>query len=177
MTPSANASATGIRINHTSGAYKFIQYDSSLDLNYQEQREKLRFSKNPNGYQQDILALNAVQESMFLRLTKKYDKEDLRCMPVNTRRKITKDYESAQFIIRKFILDEHYHLENKLINAMFPHVEIGSKISDYFFKTRIPTGVTLTSVGISKRQLISEFISKNLLPKDFFELSVENLSL
>jgi hypothetical protein len=68
-----------------------------------------------------------------------------------------------------------YKNETNLINSIFSHVNIGEKDFDWLIE--LPKSATLKKLGITTREVINEFIKRKLLPKNFYSLSPETITL
>lgn len=122
--------------------------------------------------------LNMVQRQMFRRLMyglKEYAPEQIASLSPSTLSKIVEDYKKAKRALHIMKAKKYYHAETKLMNAIFPTFNIGSKDHDWFLE--LPKHVTLRSLGISTKEVIDEFIRRKLLPKNFHSITIQNVSL
>jgi hypothetical protein len=124
----------------------------------------------------NVFEMNFLQEKMYNRLTKGiayYTKEEISMLSYREIKQIEDNFEKSKFIIRKMKVDSYYKTINKLVCAIFSTYNIGSKMRDYY-KVNVPLNITLKSLGITKKDVVDNFIEHRLLPSDFYSLSVEN---
>ena len=172
------------RCNHvTATAQGIISYDKNgkalmqrYDASYQSQTDNR--PKHIKRTQEEIekLHLNMIQRQMFRRLMyglTEYQPEQIAVMSPQIISKIVDDYKKAKRAIHVLKARKYFEPENKLINAMAPHVKAGDKDFDWFME--IPKEVTLRKLGITTVEVITEFIKRRLLPKDFFNLNPQNV--
>ena len=122
--------------------------------------------------------LNLIQRQMYRRLMyglKEYTPEQIAAMSPSSISKVVEDYKKAKRALHVLKAKKYFHAETKLMNALFPNQTIGSKDFDWYLD--LPKNVTLRSLGIGTKQVIDEFISRKLLPKNFYSLSPENVSM
>jgi len=165
-----SASKNGITISYdNSDRSSFIKY---------EQTNSLQIENNLNLKRKRIL-YNPVQQSMMNRLMKGltyYSEKELNAIPSEVRKLIDQDYEKAQFAIRKLKVNKYYYAENKLLNAIFPHIKLGSKIIDYYTGCADAINQSLNKLNISMEEVADSFIEHHLLPSDFKEFTPSYLS-
>lgn len=121
----------------------------------------------------DSIELNLVQREMYRRLIyglKDFTPEQVETMSPRTKYQLIVDFSKAQKVLNVMKAKKLYQAETKLFNAMLP-IKTGDRDSDWLLE--IPKQYTLKKLGISVRDIINEFIDKNLLPKNFFELKLE----
>lgn len=122
--------------------------------------------------------LNLVQRQMFRRLMyglKEFTPEQMSTMSPSAVVRIVEDYKKAKRALHVLKAKKFYQAETKLMNAIFPNMNIGSKDFDWYLD--IPKNVTLRSLGITTKEVLDDFISRKLLPKNFFTLSSETVEL
>jgi hypothetical protein len=122
--------------------------------------------------------LNMVQRQMFRRLMyglKEYTPEQMSTLSPSAISKIVEDYKKAKRALHIMKAKKYYYAETKLMNAIFPTFNLGSKDHDWFLE--LPKTVTLRSLGISTKEVIEEFVKRKLLPKNFFNITIQNVSL
>ena len=94
--------------------------------------------------------------------------------PVSISR-IVNDYNKANRALHVMKAKKLYKNETNLINSIFSHVNIGEK--DYDWLIELPKSATLKRLGITTREVINEFIKRRLLPRNFYNLSPETITL
>lgn len=122
--------------------------------------------------------LNMVQRQMFRRLMyglKEYTPEQMATLSPSTISKIVEDYKKAKRALHIMKAKKYYYAETKLMNAIFPSMNLGSKDHDWFLE--LPKNVTLRSLGISTKEVIDEFVKRKLLPKNFYNITIQNVSI
>lgn len=142
-----------------------VKYDKSL---YQNQRNN---SQNRFGG----LHLNTVQRSMYRRVMYglgDYTPEQIQEMDKVTRQAIETDHKRAKTAIDKMKYELTYAPVDKLFNAIFPHVQIGTKTYD--FHVSLPS---LRELRIGTKEVCETLIKAGLLPQNFFSITTESLAL
>jgi hypothetical protein len=122
--------------------------------------------------------LNMIQRQMFRRLMyglKEYTPEQMATMSPSAVTNIVEDYKKAKRALHILKSKRYYQAETKLLSAIFPNMELGTKDFDWYLD--VPKHVTLRSLGISTKEVIDEFITRRLLPKNFYNLTPENVSM
>ena len=114
-------------------------------------------------------------DSVSTRPSAEYTPEQIAAMSPSSISKVVEDYKKAKRALHVLKAKKYFHAETKLMNALFPNQNIGSKDFDWYLD--LPKNVTLRSLGIGTKQVIDEFISRKLLPKNFYSLSPENVSM
>lgn len=120
--------------------------------------------------------LNIIQRQMFRRLMyglKEYTPEQMSSMSPQAITRIVEDYKKAKRALHILKAKQFYEAETKLLAAIFPHTNLGK--NDFDWLVDLPKSVTLRNLGISTKQVIDEFITRKLLPANFYELSPENV--
>jgi hypothetical protein len=172
-------------VTFTEKSSQFVRYDNSAQARLEKENTR-QF-----GRTQDGLHLNPIQRAMYRQVMyglKEFSAEQLATMSSISQERIVRDHERANNvlqILKARVYYEKYHAaEIKLLNAIFSYgygrtgksfSPIGSKHSDNMVK--LPASATLYKLGISTRQVIGEFISANLLPQNFMQLSPQTLHL
>jgi len=172
----ASVSQKGVYSNYTDGTTSFNEYDAEIERLYQNQVLKQQASYKQFDKSMR-LTLNEIQIPMYTRLMKKYTESEMSFMKPWIKKALAEDYRKAQFLLRKMKFDKQYNAETKIVNAMFPHMKIGTKLIDYLYKNDLPKEVTLRSLHISQQEVVDEFIKNRLLPKNFYELTFTSLQL
>ena len=169
----------------TETAQGIISYDK--DGNQVIQRYDKTYQKKSDFKPKHILQtsqdlekihLNIIQRQMFRRLMyglKEYTPEQMAAMSPSVITNIVEDYKKAKRALHVLKAKRYYHAETKLLNAIFPNMEIGTKDFDWYLD--VPKNVTLRSLGISTKEVIDEFINRRLLPKNFYAVTPENVSM
>lgn len=122
--------------------------------------------------------LNMVQRQMFRRLMyglKEYTPEQMAVLSPSIITKIVEDYKKAKRALHIMKAKKYYYAETKLMSAIFPTFNLGEKDHDWFLE--LPKNVTLRSLGISTKEVIEEFVKRKLLPKNFFNITIQNVSI
>lgn len=165
-TKSITATAQGLNIYYErTQNLTTVKYDKSL---YQNQRNN---SVNRFGG----LHLNPIQRSMYRRVMYglgDYTPEQIQEMDKKTRSAIDADHKRAKAAIDKMKYELTYAPVDKLFNAIFPHVKIGSK--PYDFHVSLPS---LRELRIGTKEVCETLINAGLLPQNFFSISTETLAL
>lgn len=121
--------------------------------------------------------LNHAQRAMYRRLMyglKEYAPEEIAALSPSAISKIVTDYKRAKRVLHVMKAKKYYQAENKLLNSIFT-TKTGDK--DYDWYLELPKTATLRSLGISTKEVIDEFIRRRLLPRHFFSINPENVSL
>ncbi len=163
----ASAVLQGVYTNKQGQSY-FTRYEES----YQHKSDENNIIKN------ESYTLNEIQRSMYRRLMyglSEYTPEQKQAMSPQIISKIVYDSEKAKRIVHVLKVNEYYKAENKLFNTLFPNLNIGSRFADY--DIYLPKHATLNKLKISTEKVCTEFIKSNLLPWNFFKLTVDNATL
>lgn len=126
----------------------------------------------------DKVHLNFVQRGMYRRLMyglNEYSPEQLSALSPVSISRIVNDYNKANRALHVMKAKKLYKNETNLINSIFSHVNIGEK--DYDWLIELPKSATLKRLGITTREVINEFIKRRLLPRNFYNLSPETITL
>jgi hypothetical protein len=172
-------------VTFTEKSSQFISYDKSAQQRLQ--RDNTRQFRAT----QESLHLNPIQRKMYRQVMyglKELSPEQAAVMSPISLERIARDHERANKVLQilkaRVYYDRYHAAEIKLLNAIFSYgygrtgkvfSPIGSKHSDNMVK--LPASATLNKLGISTRQVIQEFISANLLPQNFMQLSPQTLNL
>jgi hypothetical protein len=177
MSKTIHCTAKGILIHHENHHKShFVPYAEELDQKYYQDKA----ARKSIVAEMEMLHLNPVQSTMYERLVRGlgyFSKSDIANMPQKTKSKIEAEHSKAQFLVRKLRVDAYFKAETKLLNAIFPHANIGSKVSDYYNGADVPRHVTNQRLGITKKVMIETFIQNRLLPVNFFDITVESTAL
>lgn len=122
--------------------------------------------------------LNLIQKNMYRRLMyglKEYTPEQISAMSPSTIKYIVNDHNYAKRIIQVMKAKKYYQAETKLFEAIFPQLKVTD--IDYDWMLEVPREATLAKLKISTKDVIIEFIRRKILPKNFFELSPDILTL
>lgn len=136
------------------------------------------FSSRSSTYQSEDIQFNLLQQIMYDKLVKGtgyYTKSELNNLPEHLIKLIKVKHSKAQFLVRKLRVDSYFKAETKLLNAIFPWVNLGSKMNDYYEGADVPNTVTNYSLGITKKVMVNTFIEHKLLPTDFLNISVTQI--
>lgn len=171
---SITATSQGYVTYDENGKARMMRYEDT----YQAKAEKR--SKNITKTKERIekLHLNLIQRQMYRRLMyglKEYTPEQIASFSPQTIEKIVDDYKRTKRYLHILKAKKLYSGETKIINAIFPQANIGSKDYDWFLD--LPKSATLRSLGISTKDVISELIRRKLLPRNFFELTPQTVKL
>ena len=148
-------------------------YDNSLQS---------KFEKNRNKKCNDTLEkleLNIIQRQMYRRLMYglyEYNSEQIASMSPETITKIVLDNDKAKKVLHVMKAKVYYKDEDTLVNAILPQAKEMAK-KDYNWFLPLPKEATLRKLGISTKEIVDKFIEKHLLPKNFYELSANTLTL
>ncbi len=170
----------------TATAQGIISYDKEgrqivqrYDRTYQSASSKNRTQRIQATMDEvEKIHLNLVQRQMYRRLMyglKEYTPEQISAMSPATISKIVEDYKKAKRALHVLKAKKYFHAETKLMNALFPNANIGSKDFDWYLD--LPKSVTLRSLSIGTKQVIDEFISRKLLPKNFYSINPETVTI
>jgi hypothetical protein len=165
------ATAQGLVAYNDMGNAVMIRY-----ARFQKTERKAHIQKT----QQEIekIHLNLVQREMFRRLMyglKEYTPEQVASFSPSTLTRIVEDYKKAKRALHVLKAKRFYYAETRLMNAIFPHAKIGEKDHDWYLE--LPKSVTLRSLGISTKEVVDEFVKRRLLPKNFHDITLENVKL
>lgn len=173
--PLITATAQGIISYDNNGNQVIERYNKKFQVRTSQQRTA---PIQATQSEMEKVHLNLVQRQMYRRLMyglKEYQPEQIAAMSPATISKIVEDYKKAKRALHVLKAKKHYAAETNLMNALFPNQNIGTKDFDWYLD--IPKNVTLRSLGISTKQVIDEFISRKLLPKNFYSLTPENVQM
>jgi len=167
-----SATATGIVITYeNTGNTLFVKYGESdfQDKPSRSERPRLKDIQNYNPVQQNML--NRIMKGVSF-----YSEKELSELPKNIVKSIASDHEKASFLLRKLKVNTYYHAENKLLNAIFPNVKLGDKIMDYYIGCNQVVALSFIELGIGMEAVVSNLIRNRFLPKNFNDLSLQELS-
>lgn len=165
---SISAKANGVEIYYEhSKRTVTIPYDKSL---YQNKSQSSRTEARRGFY------MNPIQRSMYRRLMyglNDFTQAEMGSLDKYTKEAILRDYEAAKAVIHRLKYEEYYSPVDKLFNAIFPHVKIGSRPSDILY-AELPS---LKDLRITTEKVCKALINSGLLPKNFFSITPETLAL
>ena len=171
---SITATSQGYVTYDENGKARMLRYDDSYQAKAEKRTQNIETTRN----RVQKVHLNLIQRQMYRRLMyglKEYTPEQIASFSPQTIEKIVDDYKKTKRYLHILKAKKLYSAETKIINAIFPHAKIGSKDYDWFLD--LPKSATLRSLGISTKDVISELIRRKLLPRNFFELTPENVKL
>lgn len=169
------ANAQGIISIDDHGKATFTRYDK-IYQNKSVTNSKVK--QTAKAVERESIHLNMVQRQMFRRLMyglKEYSPEQIAAMSPSALSRIVEDFKKAKRAIHIMKAKQYFRIETKLINEIFRHVKIGDK--DYDWLDPLPKEVTLRSLGISTKEVIDEFIRRKLLPRNYYEITLESPKL
>lgn len=165
---SISAKAHGVEIYYEhSKKTVTVPYDKSL---FQNKSQSSRKEVTRGFY------MNPIQRNMYRRLMyglNDFTQAEITSMDKYTKEAISRDYEAAKAVIQRLKYEEYYAPVDKLFNAIFPHVKIGSRPSDILY-AELPS---LKELKISTEKVCNALMNSGLLPKNFFSISPETLAL
>jgi hypothetical protein len=171
--------------NITATAQGLVSYDSNGKVQMERYAQTFQSKSNykpahiaKTSEDLEKIHLNMVQRQMFRRLMyglKEYNPEQIASLSPSALSRIVEDYKKAKRALHIIKAKKYYYAETKLMNAIFPSFNIGSKDHDWFLE--LPKNVTLRSLGISTKEVIDEFIKRKLLPKNFHTITIQNVAL
>ncbi len=171
-----HASERGIQVVGEDRQYnRFEGWDRHYDQTLQAKRQKQREARW--GYQEP--RMNPIQQSMYNRLLhglKEYTPAQLAAMDAREIERVKLDFKRAQDVIHRLKCDIYFDGANKLLNSIWPSMQIGSKTQDYL-TAYLPGELTLRRLRISTERVVERLINWKLLPTDFMTLSAETLEL
>lgn len=171
QTAVVTANSKGISYHDMPKGQRMVRYEG----------EPLAHKFNPNKKKVkhlETIHLNLIQRQMYRRLMyglKEYNFEQIECMSKHAISKVEADYKSAKRAVHVLKAKSCFMAETKLVNAMFRRTDIGKY--DYDWYLDIPKSLTLRKLGISPQNIIDDFISRKLLPKNFYILTPDLLKL
>lgn len=138
---------------------------------------KTRKSKKQQFTDNGKVYLNIVQRNMFRKLmygVQDFSAEQLHSLSTKAIEKIESNYRKAKKILHIYKAKKYYEAETKLLNAIFPHVNLGSIESDWIVD--LPKNeTTLNKLKISTKEVVDLFISHKLLPTNFYEITNDGI--
>lgn len=172
--PAVTATAQGIITYDKDGRQIVQRYDKT----YQKKSDYKPSHVAQTASDIEKVHLNMIQRQMFRRLMyglKEYTPDQMSAMSPSAITQIVEDYKKAKRALHVLKAKRYYYAETKLLNAIFPNANIGAKDFDWLID--VPKNVTLRSLGISTKEVIDEFIKRKLLPKNFYSITPQNVSL
>ena len=168
---SITASAQGTYATDKNGKVIVERYDKTYE-------SKSNYKPKHVQDTADRIHLNFVQREMYRRLMyglNEYSPEQNAALSSVSISRIVNDYYKASRALHVMKAKKLYQNETNLINSIFSHVNIGEKDFDWLIE--LPKSATLKKLGITTREVINEFIKRKLLPKNFYSLSPETITL
>ena len=165
---SITATAQGI-VTYTSNGSEFIKYDKLV------QNKKIMSSKIQRT--QESIYLNLIQRQMYRRLMyglKEYSPEQIASFSPSTLNRIVSDFKKAKQYLQIMKAKKLFHCETRIINAICLS-DIGKK--DYDWYLDLPKHITLRNLNISTKDVCDEFITRKLLPKNFYVINQQQIQL
>ena len=147
------ANRNGIMIYEKTGEYKFVKYEQ--DETQQPVRKKRSIS------------LTETQSRLYRRLMYGINSvsiDDIQSINAYEFEKINSRYIYAQKILNKYKSKKRYEQEDKLLQAIFKHIDFNS------IQGESSKNVPLRKLNISVEDTINMFIKEKLLPQNFYEL-------
>jgi hypothetical protein len=165
---SITATAQGI-VTYLDGKSEFVKYDKLA-------QNKISTNKRVQKTQ-DSLYLNLIQRSMYRRLMyglKEYTPEQIASFSPSTLNRIVSDFKKAKQYLQIMKAKKCFHSETRIINAICLS-DIGKK--DYDWYLDLPKYITLRNLGITTKDVCDEFITRKLLPKNFYSINQQQIQL
>lgn len=166
----------------TANSQGIVVHDKDGKLNLQKYADtyqsKSEFKNKKVQETADRIHLNFVQRQMYRRLMyglNEYSPEQIAAMTPSVISKVVNDYQRASRTLHVMKAKIFYKKETDLVRSIFPHAKIGEK--DYDWLMELPKSATLKRLGIGTKEIIDEFIKRKLLPKNFLQISPENIEL
>jgi len=147
------------------------------DKSYQAKNDVLSSKQQKTKNTVDNLNMNLIQRQMYRRLMyglKSYSPEQIASMSSASIKRVVDDYSETKRAIHIIKAKKCFQGETKLLNKIFNR-DIGKYNSDWYMD--IPKYLTLRKLDISIKTVINELIRKRLLPKNFYELSSNTITL
>jgi hypothetical protein len=157
----------------------FERYDKKYQNNVKARTQNVQKTQS----QVEKIHLDMIQRAMYRRLMyglKEYTPEQVASMSPKSLSRIAEDFKKAKRAIHVLKAKLYFAPETNLVNALLDMEKsnmerIGER--DYDWYLELPKKVTLRTLGIGTRQVIEEFIKRKLLPKNFWNINSENVSL
>lgn len=171
MTKTQVATATGQGVVYHGKYSKLVPYD-------RVQKPKKKVSKTSG----DNVYLNMMQRGLYRRLMyglKDYTPDQIACISPASLQKLMDDFRRTKRVLHVMKAKIYYAPHTRLINALLPKDVAFEKIGerDYDWFLDLPKTVTLKSLGITTKEVIDELISRKLLPKNFWDITNDNINL
>lgn len=149
-------------------------YANSLEARIAEHRQTRASVTGPDA----PLQLNPVQHSMYRRVMyglREYTDAQKHGMSPYELAKVVRDHKKCDQVLHRLKVDTLYGGVNRIFNAIWPALAIGTKTSDYMVK--LPADATLNKLKIDTRQIVDTLMAQHLLPANFLSLSGLDLDL
>jgi hypothetical protein len=168
-------------------AYKGDKKPSTFQK-YENTYHQKGFERNGNIQQTvEKLELNLIQRQLFRRLMygiSDFSQEELIALSPQSITQIVLNYEKAKKALHVLKAKKYYHDTNKLMDSVIAANFEKRSEKEYVPKNRdcdwylpLPKYATLNKLGISTKEIVEDFIRRSLLPKNFFQVSMENIQL
>lgn len=177
---SVTATATGVVYVYENGTSRFESYSRTkpkLKIRTGKFKDTSMAAKRTRN--RDNFHLNMIQRQMYRRIMyglKEYSPEQILIMGTAIEKRIVKDYCEGRKAIHVMKAKKLYGVETRLINAMFQHIGNIGKY-DHEWMLEIDKKYTLTNLQIGVGEIIDEFVKQKLLPKNFYQLDVNNVMI
>lgn len=172
------ATSQGVVSYDAKGVSRLDRYDDKYQTKSKVRSERVK----KTVIELEKIHLNLVQRAMYRRLMyglKEYTPEQVASMSPSSITRIVEDFKKAKRALHVLKAKQHYRPETRLINALLGSQsgieEIGKR--DYDWYLELPKTVTLKSLGIGTKQVVDEFITRKLLPKNFWNINNQTISL
>lgn len=171
---SITATSQGYVTYDVNGKAKMLRYEDT----YQSKAEKRNGKILQTKERIEKLDLNLIQRQMYRRLMyglKEYTPEQVASFSPQTIEKIVEDYKRTKRYLHILKAKKLFSAETEFISSLVPSFKIGSK--DYDWYIDLPKNATLRNLGISTKNVVDELIRRKLLPRNFYELTPEKITL
>lgn len=164
-----SANATGIIVKYDRRRKSvYMRYDTLLQPIIETPNQPVSQSFNPL---QEIMIMRTERGLNF------YTRQELSHLPVDIQSEITRNDEKSKLALRKLKINTFYQAENRLLNVIFPHVNLGSKLTDYYVSCEEAVRMTTDQLRITKENIAKAFIDCGLLPRNFYAIKPETILL
>jgi hypothetical protein len=125
---------------------------------------------------EDGVHLNMVQRPMYRQLMyglTEFTPEQIQAMSPKAIQTVVSRHERAKRALHVMKSKKYMGAETRLINAIFSNSVQIRFDKDCDWMEPLPKGVTLRSLKITTKQVIEEFITRKLLPDNFFSITLQ----
>ena len=172
------ATSQGVVSYDAKGVSRLDRYDDKYQAKGKVRSERVK----KTVIEIEKIHLNLVQRAMYRRLMyglKEYTPEQVAALSPSSITRIVEDFKKAKRALHVLKAKQYYRPETNLINALLGSnsgiEEIGKR--DYDWYLELPKTVTLKSLSIGTKQVVDEFIIRKLLPKNFWNINNQTISL